>query len=205
MQTPPQLCPVQCFVHLDAAWVHESHEWLNQPLVYGVVCFCRLISVQPKLKLTCFLHALWSSVNVSWAAARVSRFSRRDYTQGSSGYRVGVKQAAVCFFPLLMTNVPSGSRDQVEDQIRLCGGLLPFNICPAAWLFSHYSEIKSPQNASVNVLKLIKNSSTIVESRLEILTRLEILKILTNNLSFSFLCTRVCVLATKWGPEYTFH
>lgn len=158
--------------------------------MYGVVCFCRLISVQPKLKLTCFLHALWSSVNVSWAAARVSRFSRRDYTQGSSGYRVVVRQTAVCFFSLSMTNVPSGSRDQVEDQIRLCGGLLPFNICPAAWLFSHYSEIKPPQNASVNMFKLIKHSSTIVESRCPY-----------KLLSVSFLCT--CVLVTKWGPEYT--
>lgn len=64
-----------------------------------------------------------------------------------------------------MTNVPSGSQHQVEDQIGLCGDLLPFDICPAAWLLSHYSEIKSPQNASQNMFKLIKNSSNIVESR----------------------------------------
>lgn len=88
------------FMHVDAARVHDSHEWLKQPPVYGVVCFWGLIGVQPKLKLTCFLHALWSSVNVSWAAARVScsSFARRDCTQASWGYQVVLWQPAVVRF-----------------------------------------------------------------------------------------------------------
>lgn len=95
----------------------ESGTWMIQaetpphsptppPLVYGVFCLWRLICVQPKLKLTCFLHALWSSVNVSWAAARVSRssFSRRDYTQGD--HAGGWQPAVVVSFSFLMTKAP---------------------------------------------------------------------------------------------------
>lgn len=61
-------CTVSKRFHACGCSVSPAHEWLRQPLVCGVVCFWRLIRVQPKLKLTCFLHALWSSVNVSWVA-----------------------------------------------------------------------------------------------------------------------------------------
>lgn len=155
--TLPQPSPVQAS---SSTWMQrESGAWMIKA-VCGVFCFCRLIRVRPKLKLTCFLHVLWSSVKVSRVAARVSRsgFKRRDYTRGSCEHRVVGWQPAVvggvffCLFKLWISPC-FGSWDQVGVN-KSCSDLMTLHWFPCS-LNIFFTLYESAQSATMTFFKWI--------------------------------------------------